>query len=141
MHTTPKNPLTAALAKRRPTTPQLSDYPQLALAATSNGPELPNPETPAFTHLMATLDKLGRLNLGARNAHALGLLSKNGPMRPSELCTGLHLSTAGVSLILRKLEALGLVVTARVGLHGDRRQVTARLTQAGSNVLACLLAA
>lgn len=139
MHPTPTLPLTQALAKKRAATPALSDYPALALAAStlSGEPREMDICSPEFCETMACLETLNRLQLGSRNAHALGLLVKQ-PTRASDLAASLRLTAAGTSVVLRRLEALALITTNHH--HGDRREVIATTTQAGRNVMAALVA-
>lgn len=141
-HPSPTLPLPQALAKKRPVTPRLTDYPALALAA-SDLQQAPRPldvRSPEFCGVMATLETLNRLQLGSRNAHALGLLIQRGPMRATDLGGCLRVSSAGVSVILRKLEALALITTRRPAEDGDRREVIATATAGAHNVMASLVA-
>lgn len=142
MHPTSTLPLPQALAKKRPTTPSLSDYPALALAASAPNQEQRHLDvrSPEFCGVIACLETLNRLQLGSRNAHALALLIQRGPLRASDLCQSLRLSSPGVTVVLRKLEALALITTSRHSENADRREVIATATAAAYNVVASLVA-
>lgn len=141
-HPTPTKPLTQALAKNRAFTTTLADFPELALAATNLNGEARALDTTSyeFGGVMATLETINRLKLGARNAHVLGLLISLGPTRSTDLAKPARLSTAGVSVILRRLEELALITTSRHKDNSDRREVIATATQAAHNVMASIVA-
>lgn len=75
--------------------------------------------------------------LYTRNATALTMhgLATHGSLRPSEIATITGLTSGGVSGLLERMEAAGLV-TREFGLvPGDRRGVVVRLTEAGLQAL------
>ena len=134
---TTKNPILNGLKKAASITPGLSDYPELALAASAAKVEALDTTGDAFAGVMACLETVNRLKLGARNALALGLPCQFGPMCAGSLALRLRIAPSAVSFLLRKLEGLALITTERPG--SDRREVVVTATQAARNVMACVI--
>lgn len=139
MRTTfPLSPNAAALrvpAKKRP---QLGDYPDLAVAATSTTAAL-DTGSGDYAALMAALETLARLKLGARSTLALlHLCRREAAMPMGEIARLARMSTASATGIVTRLEALGLVTMRRT--EADRRVMLARPTEAARRVLASVLA-
>lgn len=133
-----KSPILNGLKAAKKTAPLITDFPELALAASSVKVEPLNTQSDAFAAVMACVETVNRLRLGARNCHALGLLCQNGPLKAGSLSALLRIAPSSVSLLLRRLEALALITTTH---HcGDRREVIAAPTQAARNVMAAIVA-
>lgn len=70
---------------------------------------------------------------------SLALLDLNAPMRPSQLSDELGITPGGVSGLLTRMEAEGLVVRGHDHVPGDRRAVTVVLTDRGREAAAVQL--
>jgi DNA-binding MarR family transcriptional regulator len=135
-----KSPILNGLKKAAAQAPGLADFPELALAASSDKVEPLDTTHDAFAGVMACLDTVNRLKLGARNALALGLLCQCGPMKAGTLAARLRIAPSSVSILLRRLEMLAMITTQRTqDGSGDRREVIVTPTQAARNVMACIV--
>lgn len=126
---------TTATAKKRP---HLSDYPDLAVAATTTTAPL-DIDGDDYAALMAALETLARLKLGARSTLALlHLCRRETPMTMGEIAKLTRTSTASTTGLVTRLEALGLLTAART--PADKRLMLVRPTEGARRVLASVLA-
>lgn len=132
-----KQPLLASLQSRREGAPNLSDYPDLALAATATTADL-DTEGEAFGAVLACLETIGRLRLSASSTRLLMLLVKHGPQTCSVLVSRMKISSAAMTGLVTRLAALSLVGVQRD--LPDRRSVTVTATPAARKVLASIVA-
>ena len=115
-----------------PHTPTLSAYPALALAAT--GSIDLDITSERFNAIMAALEVVNRLKLGARHTLALMRLCAQKSMTMTELAKECRVSAAVCTQIGRRLRALGLITITR-----DGRQAFAQPTDAARAVVTHIL--
>lgn len=133
------HPLLAALGqKRQGDQPTLSDYPDLAIAATATKADL-DIESDTFGSVQACLETLARLRLSASSTWLLMLLAKHGPQNHTALAARMKKSSSAMTGLITRLEALGLVTTSRKSLT-DCRSVLITPTEAARKVLASVMA-
>jgi predicted transcriptional regulator len=72
--------------------------------------------------------------------HVLWIAQRDGGTRPRSIARAEHLSSAGTSDVLERLERSGLIERAR-GLDGDGRSVTVTVTDHGCRALRAAVAA
>lgn len=136
---TPSTPLLRSIRDRAAASaPKLSDYPELALAATATTAGL-DTTCETFHAVQGCLETLCRLKLSKRATLILLLLARHGPQSMNRVADGLKTSQPNASQICRHLVALGLIALDRSQL-ADLRHVHASLTEAGTKVLASLVA-
>jgi len=136
----PRIPLLRSLrakASSSEAAPKLSDYPHLALAATATTAGL-DTTSETFHAVQGCLETLCRLDLSKRAALALLVLARQGPLTLNVLAANVRASQANTSQIIRRLEGLGLLTKSQQGQ--DLRHVYATITEAGTKVLASLVA-
>lgn len=137
----PTTPLLRSIRQRAassaPTAPKLSDYPDLALAATATKAEL-DTTCETFHAVQGCLETLCRLKLSKRATLVLLLLARHGPLTMNRVADGIKASQPNASQICRHLVALGLIALDR-SQPADLRHVHARLTEAGTKVLASIV--
>lgn len=138
---TPTTPLLRSIRERASSSgpaPKLSDYPELALAATATKAEL-DTTSETFHAVQGCLETLCRLKLSKRATLFLLLLARHGPQTLNRVADGLKTSQPNASQISRHLAALGLITLDR-SQPADLRHVHASLTEAGTKVLASIVA-
>ncbi|MEV0200408.1 MarR family winged helix-turn-helix transcriptional regulator [Nonomuraea sp. NPDC050691] len=92
----------------------------------------------AIRHRARAAVKLAELGLHPGHEAVLLLLDANGPQTQKQLATGAGCEPPSITLMVRKLEAAGLV--ARHPSAQDARAVVVTLTDAGRDVIAPLKA-
>lgn len=133
-----RQPLLAAIQQKAvQRTVSISDYPDLALAATATKADL-DIQDETFAAVQACLETLARLHLSVSSTWLLTLLVKHGPQNHTALGGRMKLSSAAMTGLITRLEALGLVTTSRKSL-GDRRSVLITPTEAARKVLASVV--
>ena len=131
---TTRQPLLAAI-QRKPK-PALSNYPALAVAATSKA-EL-DTDGADFASLAACLETLNRLGLSVSESWLLMILLKRGPMSCSELVYRMKIHAVPLHALLQNLQDLGVVAIQNTGPLSVIGTVAP--TQAARNVMASVLA-
>lgn len=138
----PTSPLLRSIRQRAassaPTGPKLADYPDLALAATATKAEL-DTTSETFHAVQGCLETLCRLKLSKRATLVLLLLARHGLLTMNRVADGLKTSQPNASQICHHLAGLGLITLDRCR-PADLRHVHARLTEAGTKVLASIVA-
>lgn len=137
LHPPTRQPLLMRLQPVRPAQPRLSDFPDLALAATTTTAEL-DTTCISFAVISAALETLTRLRLSARAAFLLAVLAKSGPQSFADLVKRLRISSAAVTRLTARLGAMNLIGIQRAA-DPDRRVVIISLTEPGRRVLASLV--
>lgn len=138
---TPTTPLLRSIRQRAASSasaPKLSDYPDLALAATATTAGL-DTTCETFHAVQGCLETLCRLKLSKRATLVLLLLARHGPQTMNRVADGIKASQPNASQICRHLVALGLIALDRRE-PTDLRHVYASLTEAGTKILASIVA-
>lgn len=141
IHLTPprtRQPLLTALQGRAKTTPVLSDFTDLALAAQATTAHL-DTEGETFAAVAACFETLARLRLSASSTWLIMLLVKHGPQSCTFLMARMKVSGAAITQLISRLEGLELLTIQR-GPVADRRHVIVSATDAARKVLASVLA-
>jgi DNA-binding MarR family transcriptional regulator len=76
---------------------------------------------------------------GTTERFALSLIHDHVRVRPSQLAAELHLTSSGISALLDRLDAAGLVLRRHDVTPEDRRAVVVQLTERGTDVARALL--
>lgn len=137
----PTTPLLRSIRDRASSSapaPKLSDYPELALAATATKADL-DTTSETFHAVHGCLETLCRLKLSKRATLLLMLLARHGPLTMARVADGIKASQPNTSQIARHLAALSLITLDR-DAAADLRRVNACLTEAGTKVLASIVA-
>jgi len=124
------------MQSRRDTALRLSDFPDLAIAATATTAEL-DTHGDTFAAVSACLDTLARLKLGLTATRLLLLLCEHGPARCITPPAVLKISPADLTGIVARLRALALLTTEP---GESRREIILTPTEAARKVLASVVA-